>query len=195
MRWGLSISVAAVIASVGSAGLACSFLPDPSTPDGLRAASKAVAADGMCRTINIGVNDRTSLGPATNLGNGRVMQVISEDTSHVLLGDCNTREATILRGTPTQVAETSCGPDHEFASLTGDDAMLSLAQGADLHALVDIATAAGAIEKNPLKTFFEFDIFFSEHGYNDDYAVTQKDRFDLLCGCAIFYPNSPGASS
>lgn len=140
--------------------------------------------------INGGVYDHLTLERAENLGNGRISQSIGENNSLVLLGDCNTREVTILRGAITSVEEGPCDNFYSYAPVVGPNASIDLAQGADLHVLVAMAVSQGAAELNPSEYFFEFDIFFGRQGL----SVGRRDRFNLLCGCALYYPNSPGAS-
>ena len=173
---------------------ACTYLTNSWTPDEVRAKGKAVAVDRQCRTINIGAYDGASLGPAQNLGEGRIAQVINEHNHYVMLADCMTKEATILRGKATIVGDTSCGPILDFDDLTGPDATVDLSAGDDLHELVRLAKANGATEQNPINQFLKFRIPFSDRDFDDIYDVASKDHFDLLCGCNIYYPNSPGAS-
>ncbi|MCA3447251.1 MAG: hypothetical protein INF93_11125 [Rhodobacter sp.] len=171
-----------------NAASACTFVWEYSTTSELRAEGKRVAVDRQCRTINAGIYDELSLGPATDLGDGRVQQVL-EDTekSHVLLADCNTREVTILRGAEAEFIETSCGRFYSYGPVTGDDAPMSLSVGADLHELVDLAASKGITEVDPNDYFFRFS------AREGRVAVDRKDRFDLLCGCKRLYPDSPGA--
>jgi hypothetical protein len=175
--------------AITNAASACSLAWEEYTTSEALAQSKRVAVDGKCRTINAGVYDYLSLGQATDLGNGRVQQVLEDtDGSLVLLADCNTREVTILQGAATEVGETSCGPDYSYAPITGDNAPMSLSVGANLHELVDLAAAQGMTEIDPNDYFFSFR---SNEGPGQ--AVGRKDRFDLLCGCKLRYPDSPGA--
>lgn len=169
--------------------MACIFFDDERSPFEIRGASAPVQSDRQCRTINIGVYDNDSLGPVRTTGNGRIYQAITEQQSLVLLGDCNTREVTILRGPGTLIGETSCGPDFSFAPIVGDDAVFDLAQGDDLHELVDLAKSQGMREIDPVKRFFEFAV---NYGDQEQHEVGGRDRFDLLCGCKTFYPNSAG---
>ena len=161
---------------------------------GLRAASKPVEVSNECHTTNIGVYDQLSLGRAQDLGDGRIFQTVGDSGTRVFLADCNTREATVLRGPIVSEYETSCGPSFDFESLTGATATIDLTSGEDLHELVEVAEAAGAFELSPLEMFFKFDIFLSSRGFDDEYDVGRKDRFNLLCGCGRLYPNSAGAS-
>jgi hypothetical protein len=184
----LTAAIVALYALTNSAS-ACSFVWEGYTNSQLLAESKPVAVDRQCRTINAGIYDNTSLGQVTDLGNGRVQQVL-EDTeqSRVLLADCNTREVTILQGAKTDSIETSCGTLYSYGPVTGDDAPISLSVGANLHELVDLAAAKGVTEIDPNEYFFSFS---SSKGPGQ--AVGRKDRFDLLCGCKRIYPDSPGA--
>lgn len=184
-----SILTPAIVAlyAMTNAASACTFVWEGVTKSQMVAQSKPVAVDRQCRTINAGIYDEIALGPATDLGNGRVQQVL-EDTeqSHVLLADCNTREVTILRGAKAEFIETSCGRFYSYGPVTGDNAPMSLSVGADLHELVDLAAAKGITEVDPNEHFFRFTADWK------DETVTRKDRFDLLCGCKRLYPDSPG---
>ncbi len=185
------ILTAAIVAlyAMTNAASACTFVWEYYTTSEALAQSKRVAVDRQCRTINVGVYDDWSLGPATDLGNGRVQQVLEDtDQSQVLLADCNTREVTILQGAKAEFIETSCGRLYSYGPVTGDNAPISLSVGADLHDLVDLAAAKGITEIDPVDSFFRFT---SNEGSGQ--AVGRKDRFDLLCGCKRFYPDSPGA--
>jgi hypothetical protein len=187
----LFMLTAAIVAlcAMTNAASACSWVWENYTTSEALAQSKRVAVDRQCRAINVGVYDGRSLGPATDLGNGRVQQVLDEtNESQVLLADCQTREVTILQGTATEAGETSCGMAYSYGAVTGDNAPMSLSVGANLHVLVDLAVAQGMTEIDPVDYFFRFT---SNEGSGQ--AVGRKDRFDLLCGCKLFYPDSPGA--
>jgi hypothetical protein len=188
LRPAFAFSAACLICTAASA---CSIEPDARSPQELRAESKAVAVDRQCRAINAGVHDNLSLGPVTNLGDGRVQQVLGgNDQSNVLVADCNTREVTILQGKETIIGEDSCGPISSYADLAGENAMMSLSLGANLHELVDLATAQGVTEINPQEYFF----MFATGWESRTHKVGRKDRFDLLCGCKLYYPDSAGAT-
>jgi hypothetical protein len=186
----LSVFIIAIVSlyAMSNAVSACTFVWEGVTKSQMVAQSKPVAVDRQCRTINAGIYDEISLGPATDLGDGRVQQVL-EDTeqSRVLLADCNTREVTILQGAATEAGESSCGFHYTYAPITGDGAPMSLSVGADLHELVDLAAKKGITEIDPNEHFFRFTADWKEE------TVTRKDRFDLLCGCKRLYPDSPGA--
>lgn len=174
---------------VSHGAMACSPFFDDRSPREIRQESKPAISDQQCRVNNIGVYDYISLGRAEDLGNGRIQQVIGDsDQAQVYLADCNTREAIILVGKATRTGLTSCGPMYDYAALAGENAMMSLSQGKDLHALVSIGAALGTTERNPIDEFMSFDLDFGETRHE----VGDKDRFDLMCGCKIFYPDTPG---
>jgi hypothetical protein len=192
MRLATLLTTFVAVSVMADAACACSPAFDERSLSEIRSLSKPVAVDPQCRTINAGVYDALSLGPAINLGNGRIQQVLGgSDQSRVLLADCNTRELTILQGTETVIGEDSCGPTSIYADLAGEDAMMSLDGGANLHELVDMAAARGVTEINPREYFF----MFSKAWESELHAVGRKDRFDLLCGCKLYYPESAGASN
>jgi hypothetical protein len=109
------------------------------------------------------------------------------------IADCQTREATKLRGPVTEV-ETSCPGIYDYADIIGDEANIDFTAGKDLTALVTEIAADGVTELNPIERFFTFRIPISSKGYDRVYEVADKDRFDPLCGCNIYYQSSPGAS-
>ncbi len=192
MRLDALATVFAAASVLADAALACEPVYDERSLFEIRSLSKPVAVDPKCRAINAGVYDALSLGPATDLGRGRVQQVLGgQDQSRVLLADCNTRELTILQGAVTRTTETSCGPISEYADLAGENAMMPLDREANLHDLVDVAAKRGVTEINPLEYFFKF----TKPWETEQYAVSRKDRFDLLCGCKLYYPGSPGAKN
>ncbi|MEM7241857.1 MAG: hypothetical protein AAF429_06700 [Pseudomonadota bacterium] len=157
----------------------------------LRWKSKRVVVDAQCSLTNGGVLDNIELDSAVSLGEGRFYQTVGIDRkSKVLVGDCNTREVTVLLAPHTLGDDTSCGPELEFKDLVGERSVLSLTAGEDLHELVALAKAKGARELNPINEFFQFKI---NYGDEERHKVGRKDRFDLLCGCKIFYPESKGA--
>ncbi len=183
----LTAAIVALYAMTNAAS-ACVLRGSGYTTSEILAESNPVVVDRQCRTINIGVYDGRSLGRATDLGNGRVQQVLENtDRSHVLLADCNTREATILQGAVTEVEESSCGLAYSYAPITGDNAPMSLSVGSSLHELVYFAALHGMTEIDANDHFFRFR---SGGGWQ---PVGRKDRFDLFCGCKLFYPDSPGA--
>jgi hypothetical protein len=188
MRLSTLTAAIVILYATTNAASACSWVWEFYTTSEAIAQSKRVAVDRQCRTINVGVYDDWSLGPATDLGNGRVQQVLEDtDESRVLLADCQTREVTILRGAATEAGETSCGMAYSYGAVTGNNAPMSLSAGANLHELVNLAAAQGMTEIDPIDYFFRFT---SNEGSGQ--AVGRKDRFDLLCGCKRFYPDSPG---
>lgn len=174
-----------------SASTACIILNDERSASEVRQKSKKVQTDSQCRTVNIGVFDVTALGPAQSFGNGRIVQKVDEDDSKFLIADCRTRELTVLQGRTTETHETSCGPQFEFGSLLDKSSGFDLRDGENLSQLVAFAKENGARELNPHKLFYEFNLV----GHSKRYAVGRKDRFDLLCGCKIYYPDSKGAKS
>ncbi len=188
----LTILVTAFVAVsvIANAAAACEPVIDERTLFEIRSLSKPVAVDPQCRVVNGGVYDELSLGPAIDLDKGRILQVVGGSAkSHVLLVDCNDREATVLRGTETITGETSCGPISTYADLAGGKAMMSLDGGANLQELVTIAAIQGVTEIKPSEFFF----MFSKAWESELHAVGRKDRFDLLCGCKLHYPDSKGA--
>jgi hypothetical protein len=192
MRLDTLATVFAAALVLADAALACEPVYDERSLFEIRSVSKPVAVDPKCRAINAGVYDELSLGPATDLGRGRIQQVLGgQDQSRVLLVDCNTRELTILQGAVTRTTETSCGPVSEYADLAGAHATMPLDREENLHDLVEFAKKRGVTEINPLEYFFKF----AKPWETERHAVGRKDRFDLLCGCKLFYPDSPGAKN
>jgi hypothetical protein len=184
---GQTLAIAAALCAFAAQAMACTPIFDERSPMQVRMESRPVAQDAQCRMINGGVYDNLSLGPAENLDNGRIAQAIGTDGTAVVVVDCATREATILRGPIIAQGETTCGPYFEFGAIAS---VVPLTQGADLHELVRLAEARGASELNPLEYFFEFSLAWQ----SDRHPVPRRDRFNLLCGCARYYPESAGAS-
>jgi len=191
-----SFVAATVIANAASA---CDPVIDSRSPSEIRSHSKRVAVDQQCRTINAGVFDGLSLGPAIDLGNGVIQQDFGavqrwddlEENARILLADCNIREATILQGKVTSTQESSCGPIDTYADLAGPKALMKFDTGASYHELIDIALSKGVTEISPSEYFFTF----AKPWETERYPVSRKDRFDLLCGCKLFYPDSAGAKN
>ena len=170
---------------------ACTELLDTRTPNQIRDESNPVSIDRQCRMINGGVGDWTRLDAAMNIGNGRVQQRINGSNSVLLLADCNTREATVLTGPQTEtVINAPCAPYYEVSALIGEGAKISMTSGENLRQLATSVVEAGGSATNPNEYFFTFKI----NGVGESYEVGREDRFDLLCGCNVFYPNSAGAS-
>lgn len=183
----LKTVVALTLVSAAPA-MACSPFFEHRSASAIRAESKPVSVDNACRALNVGVYDGYSLGPAQGLENGRVYQEINGNDFEVLIGDCNSREVTILLGPATQVGENTCGPEYDYAPLTGPRSAFSLNRGDDLHDLVKQLEEAGGVENNPQDLFLRFE---AKNGKK--HKVGRKDRVDLLCGCKLYYPDSPGA--
>lgn len=180
----------AAVVLCGSAAMACTPISESATPSQIRAQSERVVQDAQCRMLNGGVHDNLTLSAAEPVGEGRVTHAIGTDGTLVMVADCATREATILRGPLTESGETTCSPYFSYGAITGPGGLVTLAEGADLSALVDIAEARGASELNPVSFFFEF----TRDWQTERHPVGRRDRFNLLCGCTVFYPDSAGGS-
>lgn len=188
----LVILLSSVLSVIASAASACDPMMDERTPSQIRFQSKRVAVDSQCRTINVGVHDLISLGPAMDLGNGLIQQDLGgPDQSRVFIADCNIREVTILQGKLARTDATSCGPMDFYADLAGANAMMNFQGRANYKDLVDTALAKGVTEISPSEYFFKFSKIWED----ELYPVGRKDQFDLLCGCKLFYPDSAGAKN
>ena len=166
------------------ASIACSFNPPP--PEWQQhLSSRAVAVGPSCSFENAGLTDHISAGPAEDLGSGRVYQRVNGQDHFVMFADCNTREVTLLWGPPTpSAAEEVCGFFDDYEPLVGDEALLPATTGESLLEFVAAARELGATERDPIKYINET---------SSGKPVWRRDRVDLLCGCKIFYPESPGA--
>ena len=194
-KLGAGIALITALATLGAAppAQACTgFSVDNRTPTAVKAASKPVIVDKHCRTMDAGVYDDYTLGVAKDLGNERVFQSVGGEDSLVLVADCTTREATMLLGPVIHVNYGICSNSTFRGSLAGGGAVVSLSQGDRLNDLVEATKAAGGSEIDPIKEFFVFTPINSEK-FQGQYKVGRKDRFDLLCGCKIHYPDSAGA--
>jgi hypothetical protein len=164
---------------------ACSIVADPRTNAQIKLDSAPLSVTASCGFQNGGVYDNLSAGNAEDLENGRVLQRVNETDHSVLLADCGTREVTMLHGPFAYDEDSLCGPMSFFDPLVGDNAIMSMSAGATLRELVDLAVQHGATEQNPIEVF-------NTDPWGD--PVDPKDRVDLLCGCQLYYPDSPGAN-
>jgi hypothetical protein len=175
---------------VPEVALACSFITDERSNFQIMMESRPVQQLDNCAFDNAGVYDQWSAREAENIGHGRIAQRLWGSRS-ALIVDCNTREATILEGPSVQMVgpdgeelSDSCGPTYFTYDIIGPDAVVSLADGANLTEMVATAVAAGARESDPVERYLT-------DPWGD--PVWPRDRVDLLCGCSIFYPDSQGA--
>lgn len=150
----------------------------------------------QCAFVNAGIDDNESGGDAFDLGNGRIAQLMNGHDYMALIVDCNASEATMLRGDVLPDRSISvCITDHDiFEPVVGADADLSLSAGESLAELVNLAAAVGWLASDPewsLNTY-PWDERDAQ-GQRINAPVWPRDRVDLLCGCRIFYPDSPGA--
>ncbi|SFJ27980.1 hypothetical protein [Jannaschia pohangensis] len=177
---------AAVVVAVAAPTLACSpLLPDTRTSVEIIRGSRPVEVTAQCAFTNGGGSDNLSGGDAVDLGNGRVAQSLLYNNVAVLVSDCQSREATMFYA-PVDESKgpfTTCGPT-DFLTTLGPDAIVDLSAGATLTELVEIVTPAGLRETDPIRA-----LNTAPWGK----PVPRKDRIDLLCGCKLFYPDSPGA--
>ncbi|MEJ1991995.1 MAG: hypothetical protein P8X50_09870 [Maritimibacter sp.] len=166
------------------ASLACTIFPEERTAAEVRRDSLPVVQGANCAFQNGGLDDLFSAGPAEDMGNGRVVQMIDE--SRALVIDCNGRELIEIAG--PLVANTSefiscCDPMEVNAAVRKPAGPLTLKEGDTLDGLRAAARAVNA----PI----DEDIAWLFHDrYGKPYR--QKDRVDTLCGCKLFYPDSPG---
>lgn len=188
----LVILLSSVLSVIASAASACDPMMEQRTPSQIRFQSKRVAVDSQCRAINVGAYDDISLGPAKDLGNGLIQQDLGgPDQSRVFIADCNIREVTILQGKVARTEETSCGPMDFYADLAGANAMMTFDGRANYQDLVAFALSKGVTEISPSEYFFKFSMSYEAALH----PVGRKDQFDLLCGCKLYYPDSPGAKN
>ncbi|MEL6586631.1 MAG: hypothetical protein AAFY65_10445 [Pseudomonadota bacterium] len=176
----------AVCAFAAQPALACSPLPaDTRSQAEILRSSTPVRVTAQCAFTHGGVRDDKYGGIAEDLGGGRVSQILFDGNSTVLVADCTRREAAVLTAPPdpTEDPISTCGPSR-YLPLTGPNAILDLSAGGDLRALMARATAVGVREGNPI-TILNTTPWGTQ--------VPRKDRIDLLCGCKLHYPSSPGA--
>jgi len=182
----LRLSLAALTLGAAPAAWACSpSVPEPRTSVEMIRQSQPVEVTAQCAFSKGGVNDDLRGDDAVDLGGGRVAQNLFYNNFAVLVSDCESREATMFYA-PVDESKgpfSTCGPD-DFLPTLGPDAIVDLAAGATLTELVEIVKPAGLREADPIRA-----LNTAPWGK----AVPRKDRIDLLCGCKVFYPDSPGA--
>jgi hypothetical protein len=135
-----------------------------------------------------------SAGRAINLGDGRIYQQgpiywASDyvEGGEVLVVDCNTLETVVLKG--QALVDSSCGPVRYPLAIV--DSIADLTEGDSLTELVDFVERNGGIALDA-GDYFNETYLADDGGYS--VANLPADSVDLLCGCNIFYPDSPGAT-
>ena len=177
-----------ILALLASQTFACSIVLNDPTAEQInqyRSDSEPVEVHPDCSFENGQIGDSLSAGGAEDLGNGRVLQRVNRQESRVLVVDCNSREATLLEGPGIVVGSDSCGPTVIPDDLVGERAIMSLTVGDTLQELVQLAEQRGVIELDPIE-------YFNIDQYGE--PVWPKEHINLLCGCLLYYPDSPGAS-
>jgi hypothetical protein len=137
-----------------------------------------------CSFVNGGVFDNIRFTPANDLGQGRVYQTYVGWEDEALVVDCNSREAIILVGPIEPDVITNCG-DWVSSPLIGPDGVVTLQEGSNLHELAAHVRSLGGGFRDPNREL-------NETPWGE--PVWRRDRVNLLCGCNIFYPDSPGAA-
>ncbi len=183
---------------VATSSVACSIIPMTTAEkwqfnQDSRAASKPVQVGHLCEFTNAGLHDGISAGPAKRLGNNRFFQVMGTfdgKVSDILVGDCNTREVIRLvsRVDPsTETAGTSCGPEFSgVLPILKPEGDFTLKEGKSVADLVILARASSNVRVDEALETILLDGL--------EKRLPRKDRFDLLCGCKLYYPDTPGAN-
>lgn len=179
----------ACIGMMSSAANACIIIPFTGAKKlEIRKASKAVVTNADCSFENAGLWDRHSAGPAVSLGNNRFYQIRGQSpdvVSSVLVADCQEREVIGIDRYHNVRPEDSCSLAADPLPLLSPEGPLTLKEGKDLSELSRIGESEGTIVVNQeLKDLLE-----TPWGK----PMPSKDRVDLLCGCRLHYPDSPGA--
>lgn len=163
-----SLSAAVLISAIGAEASACSivFLKPWQ--------NERVLQKEDCSFVNGGDQDWIEGGASVDLGNGFVGQNIERSVNVV---DCNNRTGINISG--PVVGMTSCGPSIDV------DKIWPLPPG--LVPKVEGRLAELAIRASRRDLAVQYDL-------NERFkADRRKDRFSQLCGCKLYYPDSPGA--
>ncbi|WP_170409240.1 hypothetical protein [Ruegeria atlantica] len=163
-----SFSVAVLISAVGAEASACSivFLKPWQ--------NERVVQETDCSFKNGGDQDWIQGGASLDLGNGFVGQKIDRSVNVI---DCNNRTGINISG--PVVGLTSCGPSIDV------DEIWPLPTGLVPTAEGRLADLAERASRRDLAVYFDVNERFK--------TEKRKDRFDQLCGCKLYYPDSPGA--
>ncbi|NSX56611.1 hypothetical protein [Parasulfitobacter algicola] len=182
MKTGL-LSIVSLLATalIATSVHACSLVVDERALPGLQdyLSNKPVQQDAVCAVQNGGVEDWLRLGPAQDVGNGRVFQTYGSETA--IVTDCKNNEFIHLFGKVNELQSTTCGAYLELSIYLPPKGSFDLAHGATLQEFASYAQAEGMGIDRPT----------AEHLYN---SPRRRDRFDIFCGCKIFYPDSAGAA-
>jgi hypothetical protein len=123
---------------------------------------------------------------AVDLGDGRVAQRLTEGYTcfaeeRLMMVDCATSEVVTFDGRDDLETEYAAGAGARLISLIQPPhGPVALAPGVDIPQAIGMAQSGG--------------IAFSQTLLNDIASMRTRNRFDPFCGCALFYPDLPGAS-
>ncbi|MFT4958969.1 MAG: hypothetical protein ACI92Z_000041 [Paracoccaceae bacterium] len=156
--------------------LACS--PPSNSPD--ENLSARAAAD--CSFDGGGQQDWTTGGLARDLGNGRIVQIITDfqRPELALVTQCTTaRQITVFNPTGDN---TTCGLISDIAIHIAPNGRLDLSVG-DTLADMEIQVSAKGFD-----TFESISTHFTVAS-----GMPTRDIPDFYCGCKLYYPDSSGA--
>ncbi len=193
--WAVLVGCALLSAQVSEA---CSIV-EPSNAEKrkenrqARASSEPVVIGQRCEMSNVGIRDRVKTGAAMALGGSRFYQVIDHGEGQVIdviVGDCASREVIRVfsfEEWSIEKLDSACNlVGREPVSLLEPNGPFSLTEGSTIAELKTHLSAYSdqvTIDEN-LEPLLLDDL---------GKKVPKKDRFDPLCGCKLYYPDSPGA--
>ncbi|CAN1566784.1 hypothetical protein MCELHM10_02954 [Paracoccaceae bacterium] len=124
-------------------------------------------------------------GPAVDVGNGRIAQkIVSSEVcfpfEHLLVVDCNSGESTLILGAPKPEAEGSYLGGAYIEYIQPPNGPISLGPQTTVDALIATARSNELEVVEDARTFLE--------------GTRKRDRYDIGCGCDLYYPQSPGAA-
>ena len=150
-----------------------------------------------CSFVNGGTFDNYEIVrglPAEDIGNGRIFQILEtvrtcgrQET--LLFAECNTREAVLVNGAAKGGKQSTDGFVFPMPVAGAYEATVDAILAPNGHVRVGpqatVASVTSDAEREGVVIHRDLNVFLSN--------MRPRNRFDPLCGCKIYYPDSAGA--
>jgi hypothetical protein len=181
----LSMVVLLAAIASGQPTAACEDTPLPKT-------NRSTVTGADCSFSAAGPHDFLSGFPTRDIGNGKVAFRLTDDRTcgpleELVFVDCNSGQSIAVRGEmdPETVARLKrtgavlLGVDERIKFIQPPFGDIALTGASTVESIREASDRSGYVARTDLREWIA--------------SFKRRDRFDLFCGCKLYYPESVGA--